>query len=189
MHRLLFYTTALDIDGYRRKEGAMKSYLQSLVMLLLMVVCIGLHQTSPAAQLDDKDALAGVHETKSLFDVNVSEPQELEFYLRVIRKTHDDLVRQGYKPDMIIVFHGPSVRLVNTETWSFSEEDEQLLKKSQLLIKELKALGVRLEACSVATQYYHVDNDTILPEIKVVGNTFISLTGYQSKGYALIPVN
>jgi len=166
----------------------MKLNVHLLVMVLMMTVIVGLKVPAVAATIDDSDSLAGVKETKTLFDFSVSEPDKLEFYLRVIKKTYDGLVRQGQKPDMIIAFHGPSVLLINSETWSYSEEDENILKQAAALIKELKALGVRLEACSVATDYFKVDNNTILPEIKVVGNTFISLTGYQMKGYALIPI-
>jgi peroxiredoxin family protein len=46
--------------------------------------------------------------------------------------------------------------------------------------------NVRLEACSVATALFGVDNETILPEIVVVGNTFISALGFQAVGYAPI---
>ncbi len=166
----------------------MKSLVHVVAIMLLMAFLHGMSGSAWAAKADDSDALAGVTQTKSLFDIGVSEPKTLEFYLRVIRQTYDDLVRQGQKPDMIIDFRGSSVRLVTTETWSFSEEDQALLTKAAQLVKELKGLGVRMEACSIATDFYKIDPATILPEIKMVGNTFITLTGYQSKGYSLVPI-
>jgi intracellular sulfur oxidation DsrE/DsrF family protein len=45
-----------------------------------------------------------------------------------------------------------------------------------------------MEACSVATRLFGVDNGTLLDGIKPVGNTFVSLTGYQAQGYANIPI-
>jgi len=48
--------------------------------------------------------------------------------------------------------------------------------------------GVRMEACSVATKLFNVSNKSLLNGIKPVGNTFVSLTGYQAKGYASIPI-
>ncbi len=166
----------------------MKSLFHVVVVLLLLAAFPGTSGAAQAAKPDDSDALAGVTQTKTLFDMGVTEPKTLEFYLRVIRQTYDDLVRQGHKPDMVIDFRGSSVRLVTTETWAFSEEDQALLTKAAEMVKELKSLGVRMEACSIATDFYKIDPATILPEIKMVGNTFITLTGYQSKGYALVPI-
>lgn len=167
----------------------MKSLMIQAV-LLIFLVCgfIGRGGSALAAQYDDADALAGVKQTKVLFDINLSEPQKLGLYLQVINQTHDDLLRQGHRPEMVVAFRGASVRLIGTEHWSFSEEDQEILQKSAALLKDLKAKGVRLEACSIATDLFRIDNSTILPEIKVVGNTFVSLTGYQSKGYALVPI-
>lgn len=167
----------------------MKSYFPGILVALLMTALLTIGCPAMAATIDDSDALAGVKETRTLFDVSVSDPEKLEFYLRVIKKTYDGLVSQGQKPDMVIAFRGPSVLLINSETWSYSEEDEKILKQAAVLLQELKVLGVRIEACSVATELFKVDNTTILPEIKVVGNTFISLTGYQMQGYALIPIH
>jgi len=45
-----------------------------------------------------------------------------------------------------------------------------------------------MESCSVATRLFKVDNASLLDGIKPVGNTFVSLTGYQAQGYANIPI-
>ena len=47
--------------------------------------------------------------------------------------------------------------------------------------------GVKLEICLFAAEVFGVDPASVLPEIKRVGNGWISLIGYQSKGYALVP--
>lgn len=166
----------------------MKSLVQAALIVFLVYGCIGERGMAHAAQYDDADALTGVTAAKTLFDINLSEPQKLGLYLRVINQTYDDLLRQGRQPEMVVAFRGASVRLISTERWSFSEEDQQQLIQSASLLKELKAKGVRLEACSIATDLFRIDTDTILPEIKVVGNTFVSLTAYQSRGYNLIPI-
>lgn len=99
------------------------------------------------------------------------------------------LVAEGLKPDFVIAFRGATVRLLTTETWSFEEEDQATLNTARTMLRELKDGGVRLELCSVATSLYKVDNKTVLPELTLVDNTFVSLIGYQSKGYALVPIN
>ena len=45
-----------------------------------------------------------------------------------------------------------------------------------------------MEACGLATNLFKVDNNTILPGIKVVANTYVSLIGYNAQGYAAIPI-
>jgi intracellular sulfur oxidation DsrE/DsrF family protein len=166
----------------------MKGFFQNITRLAVVCICIGLAIPSFSSQYNDSDALTETTKAKSLFDINLADASKLELYLSVIKMTREDLIRQGVTPDIVIAFRGASVRLINTETWSFSEEDQQSLEKSALILKDLQELGVKLEACSIATNLFKVDNSTILPGIKVVGNTFVSLTGYQQKGFALIPI-
>ena len=48
--------------------------------------------------------------------------------------------------------------------------------------------GIKFEICLIAVDLLGVDRASILPEIKHVGNGWISLVGYQHKGYGLVPV-
>jgi intracellular sulfur oxidation DsrE/DsrF family protein len=48
--------------------------------------------------------------------------------------------------------------------------------------------GIRFEICMVAVKVFGVEASSILPEIKQVHNGWISLIGYQAKGYSLVPV-
>lgn len=147
---------------------------------------IGIAEKAPP---DNAHALNNVNSAKTVFDVNVGKADKLLLYLTVIRKTHDTLVAEGLKPEFVIAFRGATVRLLTTETWSFEEEDQVSLNNARTMLKEFNDAGIRLEVCSVATGLHNVDNNTVLPELRLVGNTFVSLIGYQSKGYALVPIN
>ncbi|ODU00321.1 MAG: hypothetical protein ABS89_09155 [Thiobacillus sp. SCN 63-1177] len=46
----------------------------------------------------------------------------------------------------------------------------------------------RHEVCAVATRVFNVDNATILPGMQLVGDGFISLIGWQTQGYKLVPL-
>lgn len=170
------------------KEIDMKRRIFLICITLMSFLMLNSLSAESATAIDDRDALRGVQKAKGLFDVAVSDAKRLEFNLKVIQRTYDGLVQQGQTPELIVAFRGPTVRLINTETWSFTEEDQETLKRVSLLLSTLKKQGVRFEACSVATGLFRVDNETILPEIKVVGNTFISLIGYQAQGFSLIPI-
>ena len=48
--------------------------------------------------------------------------------------------------------------------------------------------GIQFEICLIAVKVFGVEPSSILPEIKQVGNGWISLIGYEARGYALVPV-
>lgn len=110
------------------------------------------------------------------------------FYLQVIEKTYDGLIAQNQNVDCIVAIRGSAVRLITTENWSFSEEQQKILEKAGALISKLRGKGIRFEACSVAMELFKITPESLLVDIQAVGNTFISLIGYQTKGYVIIPV-
>lgn len=168
----------------------MKKNLLSTLLAFMITSTFMWFGPSPvyAEIYNDTDALAGATSGKAIFDVTVGSAQKIAFSLSVIKQTHQDLTRQKFQPDFVVAFRGPSVRLISTEIWSFEEEDQEKLELAAGLIQELSKMGVKFEICSIATSLFKVENDTILPEVKVVGNNFVSLIGYQSKGFAIIPI-
>jgi intracellular sulfur oxidation DsrE/DsrF family protein len=167
----------------------MKNKLRSIFFGIVCIFAIWPVNSGWALEeMNDLDALESVQSTKTLFDINVSTANKLELYLQVIEQTYDDLIRQEQTPVFVIAFRGAAVRLITSENWAFSVEDQESIKKAAASIHKLSKQGVKLEACSIATKLFKIDNKTLLPEIKVVGNTFVSLVGYQAKGYALVPI-
>lgn len=158
----------------------------SLAFLGASGLCAGPLQA--ADKPDDADALQGVTQGRVVFDINISEPKKLPLYLMVIDETISDLERQGVKPEVILAFRGKAVALISTDRERFELTDLPDVEKAAAQLEALQKRGVRMEACSVATRVFGVDNATLLPGIKPVGNTFVSLIGYQAQGYATIPV-
>ncbi|USD39128.1 DsrE family protein [Ferrimonas sp. SCSIO 43195] len=152
---------------------------------LTLLAALGLPLTAQAAATD-ADALKGVTSGKALFDINLSNINQVPLYLQVIGLTHDGLVEQGVEPEFVIAFRGASVQFISSQ----GGDDATTAIKQQIAkrVTELASKGVKFEACAIATNLFQVDNDSLLPEIKVVGNTFISLIGYQAQGYGTIPV-
>jgi len=137
---------------------------------------------------NDSDALKGVTMGKVIFDINMIEAKKMTLYLQVIQQTIDDMQRQGVKPDVILAFRGLSVRLISKNRENMELTDFDYLDQIAQQLTTLYHQGVRMEACSVATKLFKVDNKSLLKFIKPVGNTFVSLTGYQAQGYANIPI-
>lgn len=157
-----------------------KAFIPLLIALTLLFSGF---MTSPlmAAEPNDSVALADLTEGKILFDINLSDVNKLPLYLMVIQQTYDGLEAQGVTPDFVIAFRGAAVTFVTNA--AAVELQEQIAAIAALP-------NVRLEACSVATNLFGVDNADILADITVVGNTFISAAGFGSstKGYATIPI-
>jgi intracellular sulfur oxidation DsrE/DsrF family protein len=141
-----------------------------------------------ARAADDSAALAGLKEGKIAFDIHEGNPKLLLARLDVIDETRQSLIQQGVKPHFILAFRGPATRLVQTDQEKIKPEDRELAAKVATRIKEMsKAPGVEgFEQCAVASRTQQTKTELVLPEIRVVGNGFISLMAYQARGYAYI---
>lgn len=164
----------------------MKRSSQSLLFLILSLFA-GL--LNAEERIDDSAALNGVESTRSVFLIDFTSPRKTAFYLDIIEDTHDGLVRQGVTPHMVLVFIGETVRYLTTEPDDLLEMEygDELASIAES-VKALKARGVRLEVCAVATRVFGVDNATVLPEMNLVGDGFISLIGWQTQGHKLVPI-
>lgn len=163
--------------------------MKLLSSLMIVIALVFSSYVNAGSMPNDEDALQGVKTGKVIFDINMAEPKKMTLYLMVIRQTVDDLKRQGVKPDVILAFRGLSVRLISTNRENIEMEDEIHLDKIAEQLADLnRQAGVKMEACSVATRLFNVNNESLLDGIKPVGNTFVSLTGYQAQGYANIPI-
>ncbi|MEA3642220.1 MAG: DsrE family protein [Lamprobacter sp.] len=138
---------------------------------------------------DDSRALASLETGKVAWDINIGNPQKLSLYLKVMDETYEDLKRQGVEPEMVFTFRGPSLPLISTEHTDVPLDQEP---QYQAIAEQIKALqakpNVHMEACSVAARLFKVAPSNLLPGIDFVGNTFVSQIGYQSKGFATIPI-
>ncbi len=161
---------------------------------ILMIISSWLLSTSIAfaEPLNDADALKDLKVGKVVWDIGMDNPTKLVLYLKVIQQTYDGLVRQKVTPDMIFAFRGGAVKLITTQhdhEHVALEQHNEKVEIATLLTELQKKEGVKMEVCGVAMALFDIQNDDILPGIKPVGNTFISLIGYHAQGYAAIPIH
>jgi intracellular sulfur oxidation DsrE/DsrF family protein len=156
----------------------------SIVLFALLLITPPLCFASDAAPNDHR-ALGGLNTAKVVFDVNISSPDTMILYLNVVQKTIASLKAQRVTPDVILAFRGAAVSVMSKNSeLNNDQEENQLIQR----VQELKKAGAYLESCNIAAEIYAVDSADIFPGIVLVGNTFASLTGYQNKGYAMIPL-
>lgn len=142
-----------------------------------------------ASELNNKAALDGIQEIKVIYDVRKANPNLLLAYLKGIESNRKNLALEGVKSTQRIVFIADSVKYITSKpSDDVSIQHGDVLKKIAEQVKRLKSLGVEMEACSAATAAFKVDNDTILPGIQVVRSGFLSVMGWQAKGYQLVPI-
>lgn len=157
-------------------------------LLLFMVLSFGL----PAAhgtEIDDAAALQGVEQGKGVFLIDFTDARKLAFYLDIIKGTHAGFERQGVKPDLVLVFIGPTVKFLTTQPDpDTAQQYGDVLLEIETLVDDLARLEVRMEVCAVATRVFGVGNDTLMPGLDLTADGFVALIGYQTQGYKLVPL-
>ncbi len=161
----------------------------TLLTLTLAIVHPIQAQGTEAPAYHDKRAIAKMSTGKAVFLVDMGDAKKQAFYMEIIAGTHRNLTRQGVKPEMVVVYIGPSVKFLTTRpSIEVEMEAGETIKQMQATSKKLKELGVHQEVCSIATKVFGIDNSTLFPEMTVIGDGFVSLIGYQAQGYAMVPV-
>ena len=133
------------------------------------------------------EALKGVKSAKAVFDVRIGQHQSTALHLKLIHQTYKDLMTVYKKPEVVVVFIGPSVKLISKNREGLTPEDQKSLDEIANTVSAMSKDGIRLEICMVAAKVFNVDPASVLPEIKKVENGWISIIGYQAQGYSLVP--
>jgi intracellular sulfur oxidation DsrE/DsrF family protein len=153
-----------------------------------LVLALFISTTAHSGTANDADALNGYNQGKIVFDINLKDKKSLGLYLNVIKQTHEDLKKQKINPDIILAFRGLAVTLIQKGEDKATEDQKQMSDQIKSQIEQLQSMGVKMEVCSVATGLFQVPDERVLTDMKIVGNTFVSLMGYQHQGYAIIPI-
>jgi intracellular sulfur oxidation DsrE/DsrF family protein len=171
-----------------KKGGTSMNRRKSTPIMVLFSLFIAL-TILPLAWAQDYEALEGLENIQAVFDFRDGDPEIGLAHLRLIHETYKDkYIREvTEKPEFVVVFMGISPRLLTNNREDFSPEERKLLQQFDKLVAEMSKEGIGLEVCMVAVEYAGVDPESISPDIKRVGNGWISSIGYQAKGYSMIP--
>ncbi|BCO31948.1 hypothetical protein TspCOW1_20510 [Thiohalobacter sp. COW1] len=158
-------------------------------ILLVLSLVLATGQGHAGSRINDSAALADLKVGQAVFLIDIADAKKMNFYLEVIQGTFKGMRDQGVTPDFVMVYIGPSVQYLSTSPSADVEARYgAVLMEMESNVEKLAALGVRQEVCAVATDAFGIDNKTLLPELDLVGDGFISLIGYQAQGYHLVPV-
>lgn len=159
------------------------------LFLFTALAIIAVKPVLAAEKLNDAVALGDMKEAKVVFLLDFKDAFNTADYLQVIEQTHAGFKAQGVKPDIKIVIIGKTVEFLTTKPKpEVAKKDAKLLKTIAQSAMNLKKLGVRTEVCGLATEYFKVENASLMPGLELTANGFVALAGWQNQGYRLIPV-
>ena len=139
--------------------------------------------------LNNAAAIESLSAIKIICDVNVGDAKLLLRRLELIDETYTQLLDAGVKPTIIVSFRGEASRYVTSGGKYVELSQEPIKREIQGWVKQFAKNGFRLEQCAIAAKTWGVDLSDFLPEVILVQNGYVSLAAYQSKGYALLPMD
>ena len=159
---------------------------------LVLVLALSLGLVAPVlgarSYAADDNPIAGLKDAKVAFDITAGEPGRLLNILNTIDETREGFAKHGVTPHFVLAFRGPATLLTQTDLSRLKPEDRETAVRIAAKLKQLRgAAGIeRLDQCSIAMRGQKVDKAQVNPDVSVVENGWITLVGYQAKGYAYI---
>jgi intracellular sulfur oxidation DsrE/DsrF family protein len=163
---------------------------RKIITLFNLLIVISLLCVVSTVSGEEYSALKGLKSVKAVFDVRVSNPKGAALLLKLAYDTYKDnnIMTVTKKPDFVVIFMGSSVKLISKNKEGFSAEEQKALDEIATTISKMSKDGMKLEICLFAAKVFSVDPASVLPGIKHVPNGWVSLIGYEAKGYSLVPV-
>jgi len=160
------------------------------VAWLLLVAALVTLVSTPALAGEYDNALKGVNAYDAVFEVSQGDPKIANIVFWAVKNAYEVSEVKALKnaPRIAVVFHGPAVKLISSDSKPFNAGEWAEVEKFQETLRQMKKDGVTLEVCLYAAKVMGVDKATIMPEIDQVGNGFVSVIGYQMQGYTVVRV-
>jgi len=156
-------------------------------VMLAMLFSIGYLLAFGIAYGSGNEALAGVKSVKALIDFRTGNPQKALVYLTLIDDTFNDRNIQAVTahPDFVINFGGESVKLFAKDGKGYSTEEQKTIDQIKDKITAMAKEGIEFDYCAYGGKLFGVD-PTKVSGVGVVDNGWVSLVGYQARGYSLL---
>lgn len=136
----------------------------------------------------EPDSLKALETAKFVVDLNQGDGNRLKTRLSLILETIDNIAENGVKPVAAVAVRGPASRFMTVNDSYISPEDAKVKSEISALTDELRKRGVKLEQCAIALRFLYIKPEEIQPKFEVVKNGYVSLIGYQNRGYAILPM-
>ena len=128
-------------------------------------------------------------EYRAVFDCGSSDARYIASRLALVEKTMEMLEARGDTPVFALTLHGGCVAAAS-ENYEYvvAEKDVLWIARAQKSLVRLGKRKVEVVACAIAMEAAAIDEEDILPFIRISPNSYIDTIGYQNRGYALMPL-
>ena len=160
------------------------------IVCLFFTVVLAATFSTPSSAGGYDNALKGVKSYDAVFEVSLGDPKIANLVFWAVKNAYeaDEVKALSGTPNVVIVFHGPVVKLLSSDRSPFNSAEWAEVEKFQATLRQMKEDGVTLEVCLYAAKVLGVDKATIMPEIDRVDNGFVSVVGYQMQDYAVVRI-
>ena len=157
-----------------------------LRLLAGIALALGLGSAA-AAPLNDHAALSGLSSAKAVFLIDVNNPGRVG---HVLRCRHDGEGTEGTTRHSASGsrFRRPRRSLPYPRSSRHKLHGPACRGRHPTRNRTTAQAGVTIQACGIAMKGMDVTPDMLIPGVQAVGNGYISVIGYQAKGYSLVPV-
>jgi intracellular sulfur oxidation DsrE/DsrF family protein len=142
-----------------------------------------------ASNQDNNRALQGLKSAKVYFDVSLKDDNLLVFRMELLDKTIKQMEDAGLDVSGVVGFRGGASRFITKEDHYVLEEQIINKKKIQKWVRDFSKRGIVVEQCAIAADIHDIPREDFMPEVKIVGNGYVSLVGYQAQGYSVVPMD
>jgi intracellular sulfur oxidation DsrE/DsrF family protein len=162
-------------------------YIKTVTLIILC--CASAAAVSAQTVYDNSVSLAGLKKAQVYFDVNLKDDDLLVLRMDLLDRTTRHLQEADVDTSVVIGFRGAASRFITRDDHYVLDEQVANKIKIQNWIKHFAKQGFRVEQCALAAEILDIPPDDFLPEVKIVGNGYVSLIGYQAQGYAVVPMD
>lgn len=117
----------------------MKKKIAILISILMVAALVGFSAPAMAKSYSQN--------AKAVFDFRVGNAKSASMLLGLVHQTYKDLAarEKGMKPSVVVVFIGPSVKLISKDKTGMSEEDKIIMDEIAEKIALMSKDGIRFE--------------------------------------------
>ncbi|NNK58612.1 MAG: DsrE family protein [Desulfofustis sp.] len=162
--------------------------LQKALLTISIISCFTVI-VAAASNHNNDSALKGIKTAQVYFDVSLKDDNLLVFRMEMLDKTIKQIEDAGLEVRTVVGFRGGASRFITKDDHYVLEEEISNKKKIQDWVKQFSERGIIIEQCSIAAGILDIPQEDFMEEIKVVGNGYISLVGYQAQGYSVVPMD
>ena len=133
-------------------------------------------------------ALLQAKEYKAVFDCSSKNIGYVASRMFLIERTMDMIQKNGDSTKFALTIHGSCAAIVSVNFDELVEENEvETMQQAQNQLKRLsEKKDVEVIVCAMSLNANTIEEEDVVPFVKIVENSFIDTIGYQNDGYALM---